>query len=203
MGGIVTEEKQPYNDPAAASNAEIEEAINNLSDAEWRKLKNYASLKALKKGRKAIEADGEDLLSEAITRTLEGERVWKKDKTDFMFHLTTSMDSISSHYKEGAYLECEFSFKNDEGNLRNTISEMSSPNEMSVDDSNFYNQVIEWIEKALSTNEKDLEVFYSLHYGQTGKEIQQSLGMSDKEFNTSRKRIERLLKKIREMIKNA
>lgn len=76
----------------------IEEAINQLADNEWLRLRRVGQILASK----TPIPDGESLLFEALERTLDGRRNWKREKVDFVGHLIGVMRSISYHAVERA-----------------------------------------------------------------------------------------------------
>lgn len=73
--------------------SEIEQAIRELSDADWYRLRKAGEFLAWK-----VEAlDGEGLLFEALERTLSGRRRWNHEVVDFVGHTIGVMRSIASH----------------------------------------------------------------------------------------------------------
>jgi hypothetical protein len=104
-GGIVERgEKQKLSRrvPAekAATPAEVEEAIDSLTEADLLRLEGYAIWRIRGMGRKALGRNHEDLLSEAIHATLEGRRSWNKNNVDFMRYLLGAMQSISDNWSK-------------------------------------------------------------------------------------------------------
>jgi len=83
---------------------EVDRAIEALTSSELRRLQQFADLRVWWLGRTARGKTGEDLLHEALLRTLIGAedtqkgRHWNKD-VDFVMHLTGAMRSISSCWK--------------------------------------------------------------------------------------------------------
>ena len=96
---------------------EVERAVDALTQAELLQLKKYAASRIQIIGRAARGRTGEDLLNEALLRTLIGTlpngegRHWNK-KVNFFRHLDGAMRSISSYWtrkfdQREAYLEAE------------------------------------------------------------------------------------------------
>lgn len=83
-----------------ASQEDITKAIESLSDAQLLKLRNFSKLRIRVVWRKASGKSYEDLLSEAILGTFEGERKWFKERVTFISHLLGVIRSISSHWAE-------------------------------------------------------------------------------------------------------
>lgn len=85
---------------AIASAEEVREAVEGLSAAELLKLEKYARYRIRGLGRKASGRTHEDLLRDAMTLSLSGDRRWKKFKISFVTHLLGVVRSISSHWSE-------------------------------------------------------------------------------------------------------
>jgi hypothetical protein len=71
----------------------IETAIESLSDADWVRLRQVARILAWK----VAPTDGEELLFEALERTLDDRRRWNQAAVEFVGHLIGVMRSIASH----------------------------------------------------------------------------------------------------------
>lgn len=71
----------------------IEIAIERLSDADWYRLRQVARILAWK----VPKMDGEELLFEALERTLDDRRRWNQAAVEFVGHLIGVMRSIASH----------------------------------------------------------------------------------------------------------
>lgn len=71
----------------------IEIAIERLSDADWYRLRQAARILAWK----VPAMDGEELLFEALERTLDDRRRWNQAGVEFVGHLIGAMRSIASH----------------------------------------------------------------------------------------------------------
>jgi len=76
----------------AATAAEVEAAIEALSDADWYRLRDFAERRAFLLNEKAR---GRDLLGEAFERLLRGSRKWDKTKVGFLTFLYGAMRSIA------------------------------------------------------------------------------------------------------------
>jgi hypothetical protein len=81
---------QPHATPCASV---IETAIESLSDADWYRLRQVARILAWK----VPSMDGEELLFEALERTLDDRRRWNRAAVEFVGHLIGAMRSIASH----------------------------------------------------------------------------------------------------------
>ena len=83
----------------SSSPAEVSQAIEALSDADALRLVEWSAPQ--EGGAPQTGEEPEDLLQEAITRTLSGERSWKKG-ISFVFHLDQAMRSICSSWRKSA-----------------------------------------------------------------------------------------------------
>ncbi|HVI03049.1 MAG TPA: hypothetical protein VM869_30345 [Enhygromyxa sp.] len=81
---------QPPDSPCGSV---IERAIESLSDADWYRLRQVARILAWK----VPTMDGEELLFEALERTLDDRRRWNRAAVEFVGHLIGVMRSIASH----------------------------------------------------------------------------------------------------------
>lgn len=82
-----------------ATDAEIEKAIGALRPADLVRLGKVASFRARALTAAGLGQSGEDLLQEAIKRTLAGQRHWRK-AIPFVTHLVATMRSIANHALE-------------------------------------------------------------------------------------------------------
>lgn len=83
----------------AATPDEIAAAVEALAAEDALKLDRYARFRIKRIGSAADTRDHDDLLAEALRKTLDGDRSWNKDVT-FPAHLLGAMWSISSHWAE-------------------------------------------------------------------------------------------------------
>jgi RNA polymerase sigma-70 factor (ECF subfamily) len=83
----------------AATPEEVIQAVEALTQAELKKLNDYARIAIIALGRYAGTSDAGDLLQEAIKRVLEEKRHWKPAKVDFLGFLIGAMKSIVSSWK--------------------------------------------------------------------------------------------------------
>lgn len=183
-----------------ASQEDITKAFESLSDAQLLKLRNFSKLRLRAIWRKASGKSYEDLLSEAILGTLEGERKWYKERVNFIQHLLGVIRSISSHWAE-KYDRNEGSVKwvnpsiDPDGREIDPISSVPSeaPNSERALEAK---EQIEKVTEALSKDNMALEVLNGLLEEMKGPDIQEILGLSKIEYETIRKRISRTAKKV-------
>src|SRR6266853_2172417 len=115
---------------------EVDRAIEVLTSSELLRLQQYADFRVRGLGRAARGRTGEDLLGEALLRTLVGAeatqkgRHWNRD-VDFVMHLTGAMQSISSSWKRQftdreAYLISELPIHDAEGQEHSPLDNVAS-----------------------------------------------------------------------------
>jgi len=183
----VTEEK-------AASAEEVRAAIDGLSEAQLIRFRRYADRKIKGLGRRGLGRDHMDLLQEAITSTLAGDRHWNKT-VDFSQHLLGAMRSIASNWAKKvdlaeARLESELIYQNGEGEEVNPLASVPALNP-SPERQASVKQQFEEIQKLLAGDQVALDVFGGLRAEMTGADIQGALGISKTEYETTVKRIYR------------
>lgn len=82
-----------------ASDLEVEAAIRNLHPADFVRLHHVADLLACSLVGLGLGVSSDDLLQEAIVRTLGGNRRWRLSVT-FVNHLIATMRSIANHTRD-------------------------------------------------------------------------------------------------------
>jgi hypothetical protein len=91
--GDLTSRRVP--ESSAASDDEVAAAIEVLTKQELRRLRQYARSRILILKRRASGRSHHDLLQQAMTDTLSGERRWNKEAVDFPGHLVGAIRSIA------------------------------------------------------------------------------------------------------------
>ncbi len=193
-------EKLPVQAPAkTATVLEATAAIEALySDKpKLHKLQQYAKFRLEGIGRAAEGYEPEDLLSEAVTRTLEGDRKWNKTAVDMVGHLIGVMKSLSSHMAESVgirkvstYLESEVTQVTEGGDVVNPVEHhpSSRPGPDRILEAH---QRVECIEQAFIEDKEVSQVIEALREGFSGPETQELLGISKTEYETRMKRMRR------------
>ncbi|RMD96100.1 MAG: hypothetical protein D6812_17735 [Deltaproteobacteria bacterium] len=184
----------------AASDEEIREAIERLTEGELLRLEKYARWRIRGLGRKAGGRTHEDLLAEAITATLAGDRRWRKDTVDFFGHLKGALRSISDNWsrKSGAeeiFLDSELlpatQTKDDTSPLGRTAAPQPDGERLLG-----AHQMLRQIENLFHDDPLLLAIITQLREGSNGPEIQRKLGISQKNFETAMKRMRRKVRKL-------
>lgn len=85
-------------DQTCATADEVKAAICSLSKADRLKLKRVSRLRAVPLAARGVGVSDEDLLQEAVRRTVDLSRPWKKNGVKLMAHLVMTMWSIASDW---------------------------------------------------------------------------------------------------------
>ncbi len=173
-----------------ATEDEVRQALGSLGTADLIRLEKAGRYFVRTLGAHANRYDWEALLSEAIVKTLEGERLWNK-KVNLTTHLVGSMKSIRSGWaKKGR---------------RTELRDLSDPHEVPGHESDavraaehteaqrVYADAVNRIGQCFADDALASEVISGLSMGMTGPEIQELSGMSKNEFEAARRRIRRTL----------
>ncbi len=181
-------------DPIASID-EVREAIEAMTSAELLKLEKYARYRIRGLGRKAAGRDHEDLMKEAITATLAGNRRWKRENISFLTHLMGAVRSISSHWGEKsaeseAYLESELIRDSTNGKSYSPFQDFSSdtPNPDRVMAAR---QKLKQIQTRFEKDADILQILDGLSEGLSGPEIQTSYQFSKKKYEAALRRLRR------------
>ncbi len=168
---------------------EIWRAVLSLSPSELLRLESYAQWRVRWLGRKALGRNENDLLGEAITATVTGQRVWT-ERVDFCSHLLGAMRSISTswHEKIGEeYLESELAKPGVETPLDRPITTVDPERILRA------KERLEQVRQMFANDAVASQVIELLGVGYTGKEIQSQLGLSARGYGAVAKRIRRKL----------
>lgn len=182
----------------AASIEEVETAIDSLTKRELWRLEQYAKRRIRGIGRSSLGRNYEDLLQQAVTDTLSGSRRWNKEAVDFTRHLVGAMRSISSHWRERfdpdeAYSESEAVLVSHVGRASNPMLDVASP----IPDGRRVTEAkaaVERIERLVSGHPLASLIIDGLREGLTGPEIQKTLEISQKEYETAMKWLRRTVR---------
>jgi hypothetical protein len=91
--------KRSVPEAKAASIDEVMAAVDAFTDDEIYQLEEYARFRIVRIGKAADGRGYLDLLGEAFRLTLQGNRVWNKDRS-FVQYMKNAMQSISGHWAE-------------------------------------------------------------------------------------------------------
>lgn len=198
----------PTRIPAARRPTEtnVSSAIQFLFDnlSELHRLRDCARFLLEGIGRAAEGHDPDDLLSEAVTRTLEGTRTWNQTSVDIFGHLLGVMKSISSHWAESVSKRGASTYT--ESEVTRVLSDGKSVNELEQHKSSRpgpdrvleAGQQLLLLENAFKEDREVTELIEALKAEFTGPEIRTLLGISPTEYETRMKRLRRKARTLSE-----
>lgn len=197
----------------AATSDEVLRAIDALSDAENERIEQFAINRIHRIGRAAAGRDHEDLLQDAVTSLISGPRHWYPEGgVSFAECLLGAVRSVSSawagHRKRNADspryagLDSELSLKTDEGRLASPFERIASPvlnaeeNAVRATEIAEAQKLADAIFESFADDEPATYVLMGFEDGLTGPEIRAALNMSEPQYRTVTRKIQRRAKKI-------
>ena len=197
----------------AATSDEVLRAIDALSDAENERIEQFAINRIHRIGRAAAGRDHEDLLQDAVTSLINGPRHWYPEGgVSFAECLLGAVRSVSSawagHRKRNADspryagLDSELSLKTDEGRLASPFERIASPvlnaeeNAVRATEIAEAQKLADAIFESFADDEPATYVLMGFEDGLTGPEIRAALNMSEPQYRTVTRKIQRRANKI-------
>ena len=178
--------------PARTDGRDITVAVCTLTPQELLRLQGFACFRVRGLGRKARGRSADDLLQEAITATIAGDRVWSEGISMYQ-HLLGAMRSISSRWRAkkdvDAYLESELGTPGEEHPDPFGQSAASQSPERILEGK----EELERVQGLFARDAAAMKVLELVALGYTGSEIQTSLHLTGTEHGTIMKRIQRTL----------
>jgi DNA-directed RNA polymerase specialized sigma24 family protein len=198
-----------------ATCAEIIHAIESLTDEDSERLEQVALNRIIRIGRRAANGrTHEDLLQEAMTRTLEGQRHWYPGNVEFVPYLIGAVWSIASEWAghrernpgspEYAGLESQLTKEDEEGNPISPFDGLAvcAPNseEQMVEAEREAEQqaLVNAIEQHFAEDENASYVLMGWQDGMDGPAIMEACGFSETTYRAIVRRIKRNSQKITE-----
>ena len=172
-----------------ASAQEIRAAIESLTAEELLRIRQFAVWRLRALGNNGGR-DHEDLLQEAVVRTVAGDRHWNERGVSFPHHLIGAMRSISSHWAAELAGRSPAEIDAAGGNLIETMPSPTVSPEMEL----AAKQEVEAVERLLAGDAAALRVLGCIRRGMTGPETQQAIGYSKTEYETVMKHMRRKLR---------
>ncbi len=163
-----------------ATAEETAAVISSLQKVDWAKLQLIARSFFKIRSLSHTWAEPEDLLQEAIIKTLGGERKWRKSRVSIIRHLERTMESISGHIAEHRATSSE------KLSLIRPSSGPPSPEKVLQDKTSLQN-----IRETLGEDAEAFEVLFLRAEGRSSAEIRTLLCIGPKEYDAIRKRIDR------------
>lgn len=188
---------QPVPEDRAATPAEIEAAINQLSDADWYRLRNSAERLEFLLQEKAM---GRDLLGEAFERLWSGSRKWDKTKAGLVTFLFGAMRSICNAWfrakvtpTEQPSLASALTVEDEEGHTSNPVDGHAAP-EPSTEQLLICRETLERIDEVLADDEEARMILEGFRDGRDPAGIRELWDLSQTQYDTI---ITRMRRKIR------
>lgn len=178
-----------------ASNDESRAAIHALQDDDYCKLMIIASYFCKQRRLRPGQLEPQELLGEAIQRTLSGKRRWRKTAVTMLRHLDRAMESISGHTVGDVVAEAEA--------LGVIVAEEFDPR---AEVPRRFNRAIAEVDLLAREQLKEIEALFAgaplalavlraKAEGRTESETIIHLGIDKRAFEAARKKIERELDK--------
>jgi RNA polymerase sigma factor (sigma-70 family) len=200
--------------PQPATRGEIDQTIEALTPEDTERIDQSARNRLYAIGRAAANGRShDDLIQEAFTRILDGTRHWYKDNgVSFADWLVGAIYSIASewagHRKRNkkrpdyALLESVLSKTDDDGKKISPFDGIQEPSlnveeELIDAEREAENKTLaEKIEAAFADDEKASILLMGFEDGMDAPTIRAEFGMSDKEYRTTMRRIQRRVRKM-------
>lgn len=170
---------------------EVDRAIKALTRSDQLRLQHFAKYRIRGLGRAARDRDWEDLLEEALYRTLIGAtdarqgRHWNK-KVDLVKHLEQAMRSIASSWKrqfkeEGTFLISELSRSDGDGQEYSPVDSVRS-DDASADEHLIEEEDLALVFASLKDDQQATEVLQAWLHGLRKEEILSKYGFDRKQY---------------------
>jgi DNA-directed RNA polymerase specialized sigma24 family protein len=195
-----------------ATRGEIDEAIKALTQADTERIEQSAVNRIYRIRGAANGRSHKDLIQEAFTRILDGTRQWYKDRVSFTNFLIGAIYSIASEWAghrernkelpEYALLESVLSKTDEDGKTVSPFDGLREPRlnaeeEMIDAEAEAENKaLVEKTEAAFEHDEKASILLMGFQDGMDGPAIRAEFGMSEKEYRTTMRRIQRGVRKM-------
>lgn len=191
--------------PQYATDAEVKAAVVALSDDEAHVLRRAAEFRARSLVALGLGVDADDLLKEAIARTIAGTRRWRRG-ISLVQHLKMTMRSIASHLRDKMNLDLDT--PREDGQKRYKLVAATGHEDGDALDSVMSRtpaadavvaarDELRLIRERFASDQKVLDVIDGLESEMTGPDIQEVLGISDQEYETRIKRMRETLARDR------
>lgn len=189
---------KPVPEERAATPAEIEAAVNGLSQADWYRLRSCAERLEFLLQEKAM---GRDLLGEAFERLLRRSRKWDKTKVGLVTFLFSAMRSISNAWFRGKQTPTEqpspassLTVEDEEGHTTNPVDTYAAP-EPSTDELLVFRETLARIDDLLAGDEEARMILEGFRDGLEPPGIRELWGFSQTQYDTIVIRMRRKIKR--------
>jgi len=178
----------------AASAQDVYRAIVSLTPGELLKIREFAVWRIKGLGRKSNGRDHEDLMQEAVTRTVAGDRHWNNASVSFVVHLLGAMRSISNHWAAQTFEDLPLSaaeldrpVPDGRGNPVDRVASAAAGPEAQL----AIKEELQAIERLFIDDPAAARILECVRDGLSGPETQETTGYSKTEYETVMKRIRR------------
>jgi len=178
-----------------ATPTEVDAAVRALTPADFHRLKSFAYFRGRRLGPARFGLDPEDLIQQALVKTLDGRRSWNKAGVDFVGHLMGAISSDVSHH--GEQVEANPAIRTEADLLRNTEDEKSSPLDLlphqatNAERAEMAKEEVERIRNLFRDDTLVTLLIDGFAEGLKGSQIQEALGISRAEYEAAMKRLRR------------
>ena len=172
-----------------ARREEVHDAIQHLQKSDFAKLMLIARSFTKKRRLNGAYAEPEDLLQEAIAKTLDGRRRWSRE-VSIIRHLDRVMESDSGHFAERRELEAK---RGRDHMYDPDLHPESASLEPSPEDRVRDRDALDNVLASFAGDEESLQLIRLKGDDLLASEIRRELGMSKTEYDTVTKRIRRRL----------
>ena len=196
-----------------ATSDEVLRAIDALSDADNERIEQFAVNRIRRIGRAANGRDHQDLMQEAVLSLIDGPRHWFPDVglrfAECLIGAIRSRSSAWAAHRQRnadlpryAGLDSELSVRNDEGRLISPFEKLGSlaPTAeeiaIQVEENTDSKQLADAIAVSFADDEPATYVLMGFEDGLSGPEIRTTLNMTEPQYRTVTRRIQRRAQKI-------
>lgn len=167
----------------------VESAIAALSRNELIRLRTYADLLIRLHPRDGAETS-EDLLQETLLRILSGERRWIPESVPFFHFFLGCMRSIASSWRKRSPRSAP-DYADPFTELSDTQPALIASNEPDAERELSAKEELEHILSQFKPGDRAAEILHLWMEGSRGDEVARTLGMTEREYHTTVKRIRR------------
>ncbi len=210
---------RPARESQPATQGEIKQAIEELTLEDTERIEQTAENRIYRIGRAtANRREAKELINEAVERLFDGRRKWDKDRISLAQCVIGAIWSIASEWAahrkrnkklpEYALLESDLLTIDDEGKPSSPFDRLRVPDlnpeqeliqaEVSAETEAENKALVEKIEALFAEDEQASILIMGFQDGMDGPTIRSEFEMSEKEFKTTMRRIQRKVKKMME-----
>jgi len=186
---ISDEEVYPLTEDEVCSLAEVEEAVGRLTPVEIVQLRQFARARLVFSDRELSE---DELISEALARSLEGTRHWNR-KLNIVQHLIGVMRSLAGDQRRTRQAKSEI-LAEDVGCSEEFIADET----IEITDILDTETILSVIFRTFQDDGHSMIILKGLLEGEKRQETMSRSGLSEREYGAARKRITRRMVQMRD-----